>query len=53
MKKSRELGCLAVGAHADLIVIDRNLLNDIHVMTQPEQNFSVIMKGGEFIRQRL
>jgi len=53
MKKSGELGCLAVGAHADLIAIEGNPLDDIHIMTKPEQNFSVIMKGGEFIRQRL
>lgn len=53
MKKTGELGCLAVGAHADLIAIDRNPLDDIHVMTKPEENFAVIMKGGEFIRQRL
>jgi hypothetical protein len=30
-----------------------NPLKDIHVMTKPDEQFSVIMKGGEFVRNRL
>lgn len=53
MQKSGLLGCLAPGAYADLIAIDRNPLQDIHVMAQPDTHFAAIMKGGEFVRNRL
>jgi len=53
MQKQGELGCLAPGAFADLIAIESNPLQDIHVMTRPEEQFAMIMKGGEFVRNRL
>ncbi|MDM4769860.1 amidohydrolase family protein [Solimonas sp. SE-A11] len=53
MQKSGLVGSLEPGAYADLIAIDRNPLKDIHVMAQPDEHFSVIMKGGEFVRNRL
>jgi imidazolonepropionase-like amidohydrolase len=53
MQKQGQIGCLAPGAFADLIVIDKNPLDDIHVMARPDEHFSVIMKGGEFVRNRL
>jgi len=53
MQKTGQVGCIAPGAWADLIAIDANPLEDIHVMTKPEQYFPVIMKGGEFVRNRL
>ncbi|HEY0914589.1 MAG TPA: amidohydrolase family protein [Solimonas sp.] len=53
MQKSGMVGSLEPGAYADIIAIDRNPLKDIHVMAQPDEHFSVIMKGGEFVRNRL
>lgn len=53
MQKSGLLGSIAPGAYADLIAIDKNPLRDIHVMARPDENFSMIMKGGEFVRNRL
>ncbi len=53
MQKTGVVGTLAAGAYADLIAIDRNPLTDIHVMANPDENFAVIMKGGEFVRNRL
>jgi len=52
MKKSGKVGCITAGAYADIIAIDKNPLKDIHVMTRPDENFSMIMKGGEFVRNR-
>jgi imidazolonepropionase-like amidohydrolase len=53
MQKSGQLGCLAPGASADLIVIESNPLDNIAVMTRPESEFAVIMKGGALVRNRL
>ena len=53
MQKSGVVGTLEAGAYADIIAIDRNPLKDIHVMANPDQNFSMIMKGGDFVRHRL
>jgi len=53
MQKQGELGCLAPGAFADLIAIESNPLQDIHIMTRPEEQFAMIMKGGELVRNRL
>lgn len=53
MNKGGELGCIAAGAYADLIAIDANPLQDIHVMTRPQETFSMIMKGGSFVRNCL
>lgn len=53
MQKEGELGCIAEGAYADMIAIEGNPLKDIHLMTRPDENFSMIMKGGEFVRRNL
>ena len=53
MQKSGVVGCIAPGAYADIIAVDSNPLDDIHVMTRPDEQFSMIMKGGEFIRRRM
>jgi len=51
MQKSGELGCIAAGAYADLIAVEGNPLVNIHLMAKPDDNFSMIMKGGEFVRR--
>jgi imidazolonepropionase-like amidohydrolase len=53
MKKTGLVGCIQPDAYADLLVVESNPLDDIHVMTRPDENFAVIMKGGEFVRNRL
>jgi len=52
MQKTGDVGCIAPGAYADLIAIEGNPLENIHLMAQPEENFSMIMKGGAFVRRR-
>lgn len=41
-----ELGVIKEGAHADLLLIDGNPLEDVSVMTDHEANFDLIMKAG-------
>ncbi|MDM4769903.1 amidohydrolase family protein [Solimonas sp. SE-A11] len=53
MQKTGLLGSIEAGAYADMIAIDKNPMRDIHVMSRPDENFSVIMKGGEFVRRRI
>jgi imidazolonepropionase-like amidohydrolase len=53
MQKSGQVGSIEPGAYADVIAIDANPLQDIHVMARPDQHFSMIMKGGEYVRNRL
>jgi imidazolonepropionase-like amidohydrolase len=53
MQKQGLLGSIEPGAYADIIAIDRNPLQDIHVMARPDEHFSMIMKGGEFVRHRI
>ena len=39
-------GVVAEGAYADLLLVNGNPLDDILVMTKPDENFKVIMKDG-------
>ncbi len=43
-----KLGVVAPGAHADLLVVDGDPLNDIHVLSKGGASLPVIMKAGEF-----
>src|SRR3546814_5224668 len=40
MQKVGQLGCVAPGAYADLLVVNGNPLHDIHLMSAPERNRS-------------
>lgn len=53
MQKTGLVGSLVPGAYADIIAIDGNPLRDIHLMAKPDANFPMIMKGGDFVRNRL
>ena len=53
MKKEGDLGCIRPGAYADLIAIDSNPLDDIYCMSKPDEQFAMIMKGGDMVRNRL
>lgn len=44
------LGVLAEGAHADLILVDGNPLEDLDLVADPFQNFALIMKAGEVVK---
>lgn len=48
-----ELGEIRDGAFADLLVVDGNPLEDIAVLTQPDQKLRLIMQGGRIVKNTL
>jgi imidazolonepropionase-like amidohydrolase len=52
VQRSGQLGCIAPGALADILVLDANPLDDLGLLADP-RNMTVIMKGGRLIEQRI
>lgn len=52
MEKGK-LGVIAEGAHADLLVVEGDPLSDIDVLTKPQTNLKLIMKGGAIYKNEL
>lgn len=48
-----ELGVVKEGAHADLLLVDGNPLEDLDLVADPEKNFVVIMKGGKIYKNEI
>ena len=48
-----QVGVVAPGAFADLLVIDGNPLEDIRVLTTPDQTLRLIMKEGRIYKNQL
>lgn len=48
-----KLGVIEEGAHADLLLIDGNPLDDMTVMTEYEERFDLIMKAGVIYKNTL
>lgn len=53
LQKPGEIGCIAPGAYADILVLDGNPLNDLTLFQNADKNIPVVMKNGEFIRNNL
>jgi imidazolonepropionase-like amidohydrolase len=53
LQREGELGVIAPGALADLLVIDGDPLADIGVLTTPGQTLKLIMKGGQIFKNEL
>ena len=51
--RSGELGVVAPGALADLLVVDGNPLRDLTRLQGQGEHLSLIMKGGALYRNRL
>jgi imidazolonepropionase-like amidohydrolase len=47
------LGVIAPGAHADMLVVDGNPLDDISVLAGQGDNISLIIKGGQIMKDRM
>lgn len=47
------IGVIAPGAYADLLIMDGNPLEDTSVLTKPEKNLRIIMKGGTVYKNTL
>lgn len=45
-----ELGVIAEGAYADLILVDGNPLEDLDLVSDPHKNFVLIMKNGKIYK---
>jgi imidazolonepropionase-like amidohydrolase len=52
LRREDELGVVAPGALADLLVLDADPLADLSVLADPEASLRVVMKGGRFLRDR-
>jgi len=44
-----QVGVVAPGAYADLLVVDGNPLEDIALLAAPEQHLKMIVKSGRFV----
>lgn len=47
------IGVVKEGAHADLLLINGNPLEDISILTKPHENLDLIMKGGKIFKNKL
>ena len=50
LNQENELGCIATGALADLIVIDGNPLKDLEVFTADGENIHIVVKDGRVVK---
>lgn len=48
-----KLGVVQAGAFADLLIVDGNPMDDVSVLTDPENNIRLIMKDGEIYKNTL
>jgi len=53
LRLAGQVGVVAPGALADLLVIDGNPLDDIRVLTTPEATLKLIMKEGRVYKNEL
>lgn len=53
LNRTGELGVIAPGAWADLLVVDGNPLDDLTLLQEQGKHLSLIMKGGKFYKQTL
>jgi imidazolonepropionase-like amidohydrolase len=53
LQQEGKLGCIKEGAHADLIVVDGDPLEDIELLAAQGRKLRVIMRAGEFVKNDL
>jgi imidazolonepropionase-like amidohydrolase len=53
LQEQGQLGCVAAGAHADLIVVDGDPLADIGLLAQDGRAVPLIVRGGEIVKNTL
>jgi imidazolonepropionase-like amidohydrolase len=53
LRLAGEVGVVAPGALADLLVVDGNPLEDIRVLTTPQRSLKLIMKDGQVYKNEL
>jgi len=50
--RESEIGVVAPGARADLLVVDGNPLDDIGLLARPETGIDFVLSGGEVVHER-
>lgn len=53
LRREGELGVIAPGASADLLVVEGDPLVDVSLLARPEQSLALIMKSGRVVVDRL
>jgi imidazolonepropionase-like amidohydrolase len=53
LNREGELGVVAPGALADLLVVDGDPLADVSLLAEPEKSLALVMKGGAIAASRL
>ncbi len=51
--RAAPLGVVKEGAWADMLIYDKNPLEDIMVVTKPKENLKLIVKGGKVYKNEL
>lgn len=53
LQREGKLGCIAPGAHADLLVVDGDPMKDIELLAASGKHLRLIMRAGEIVRNEL
>lgn len=53
LQMSGQIGVVAEGAYADLILVEGDPLADLSMLVEPQQNMPLVMKGGRVVRNTL
>jgi imidazolonepropionase-like amidohydrolase len=53
LRMQGQIGCIAPGAYADLIVVDRDPLADLSALTEQGRHMALVMKAGRIVRNAL
>ena len=53
LQRTDVLGCVKPGAHADLLVVDGDPLEDIELLAANGKHLKVILRAGELVRNQL
>jgi imidazolonepropionase-like amidohydrolase len=53
LRMENQVGTICPGAYADLLVVDRNPLEDIGVLAEPSAHLQLVMKAGRIYHHRL
>jgi imidazolonepropionase-like amidohydrolase len=53
LQRSGELGIVAAGARADLLVVDGDPLANLSLLAEPAKHLAAIVKGGELVVNRI
>ena len=51
LRMEGEIGVIAPGAHADLVVVDGNPLDDLGLLASGGEHLSLILQGGKVVKQ--